>query len=262
MIRILFTLALFFGCLVAVYAQRKPVKDLTSEDVVFLKNGWELHGNIMDPDSAGRLRVKIAGGSIFAFPPEDVLKMEHRESEYMQWLKQPRHIPQAKTMYCAMDFTLRPMAKFSVGWRPTADIDLGAGAGVSLQLLNTDNVPALMPIFAEARWRFINTPRHAPFVYAAGGYTQPLFHSQNADWSQGPMAQGHEYLEGAVGMQFFTRSKVSYTLSLGWKHQRVTQDAVVGWTGGNWWWGGGGTPVMGKQTNTISRLSASFGFCF
>lgn len=261
---LLLLLWLFCGAAPAALAQS------TGRDIVFLKNGSEIHGTLLDPDSLGRLRIKIQGGSIFAYAPEEVLKIEKDEpvngfqslfpehSPKVVVPKPPILKPEAGKIYGTAEFTPRPMMKLSIGKHITPNLDAGGGVGVSVQLLSMsetafDYAPFFLPVFGEVRYRFSSTGAATPFVYAAGGYNQPLYRNQTLNGSVGKFAIGREYAELATGIQFFTRTNTSFLLSIGWKHQRAVREMASVWDS---------SPELEQITVMKSRLSLSLGMSF
>lgn len=275
---LLFLLA-FFCSSAGLLAQghSKTAPRTQQQDVVYLKNGWVLHGTIMESDTTGRLRIRSEQNNIFTFDTNEVLRIEKEEIAIAApttqskphssspakpapvRVRRPIYHPDAEHIYIASEFTFSGM-RISAGKNITPNIQVGGGIGLGMRVFSPGaegTAVFRMPIFAEARFDASPTRKTTPFAAVQLGYTQPLY--RNDQLNNTNYAKGREYVDVRFGLKFFTTEKFSVLLGIGYRRETSYQEVTV------WQWNASAQQMgASPATNlyTIQRPSASLGFMF
>lgn len=268
---------LFFALLCAAsFAWAQPNKSARTQDVVYLKNGWVLHGTILEPDSTGRLRIRSEQNNIFTFDTQEVLKIEREEvattpnaglptnkpnAAKPPKIRRPIYHPSVGHTYVAAEFTFAS-TRLSVGTHLTPHIQVGGGVGLSMRLFTPANQSAAvfrMPIFAEGRWDSHPNAKISGFAALQLGYTQPLYRNTESATQIGSYARGREFVDARIGIKFFTTDKMSVLLGVGYRREASYQDVLA-------WVYDPSTRMSSNLPATnlyvLNRASASLGFMF
>jgi hypothetical protein len=221
-------------------------KGAATEDVMYLKNGSVLRGKVVESSRDTVVRIQILGGSIFAhsLAEIDTLAREQaiKENEYFQYASSIRR---QKIDLSALKGTWfhHTNMKISVGYNQNQPVGvialqhssgyfvkpwLGIGAGASIER-NAGHT--LMPIFASFRGILSNTPNS--FYYSCDVGYNVAFMGQDNNWGWRTMtmtkAQGGIYIHPAVGIRFFSPSRLHFTLDVGYVFQKVSYTYTGEW---------------------------------
>lgn len=219
----------------AVVAQKKGA---AKEDVMYLKNGSVLRGKVVDSSRDTVVRIQVMGGSIFAhsLTEIDTLVREQaiKENEYFQYANS---LSRQKIDLSALKGTWfhHTNMKVSVGYNSNQPVGvialqhssgyfvkpwLGIGAGASIE---RNAGYTLMPVFASFRGILSNTPNS--FYYSCDvGYNVAFMGEANNNWGWRTMtkAEGGLYIHPALGIRFFSPSRLHFTLDVGYVLQKVS----------------------------------------
>lgn len=154
----LLMLALF--CVSSLSAQRY-------DEVVYLKNGSEIHGIVIEQIPEQSLKVQTSDGSIYVYPYEEVEKV----AKVLKTKEKTAGLSCGSRWFLEHAETLGECwrGEFSVvyGYQLLPKLFVGGGAGLHIY---PDEAAYEVPLFADIRYDFIDR-RATPFVDVRGGYT-------------------------------------------------------------------------------------------
>ncbi len=230
--RLFFFFLLFqFGA----YPLLKSQGNQTSWDVVTLKNGSILKGNVLEmiPDSI--IKLKLEGGSIFVLGFDEVEKITKEEGLANESLtgKSKTALKRDLNPFFYPDNTYR--GTFETAFLPGNNGNgvqislsvqsthnwvfsslLSAGLGVAAERYNSEF--SVLSVFANVRGDLFNDYQVRPYYFLKAGYGFYLPGKTKQfliDYSGGPSFGGH------VGLHFHSRNRSSYYLGMGWQYQSI-----------------------------------------
>ncbi|HRI27938.1 MAG TPA: hypothetical protein PK239_03175 [Chitinophagales bacterium] len=215
-----FTILCLIFCLVSVagYAQTK------TESVVYLKNGSVLRGELVNPESSGKISIKIVGNNLFVFDLAEVEKIT-TESKY-----KPNFAP--KKGYSAMNevgmlvstgnesagLVLQTIHGYSVN--PYLTMGAGVGLHVYYNLPMSyyyyyTNSTKVIPVFANVSGELLPAYRVSPYYYGRVGYGIDATDREAFADSRGGLMFGV-----GVGMKVKGNNQLSWILGVGYQFQK------------------------------------------
>ena len=256
------------------------------EDVVYLKNGWILHGTLLEmvPDSS--VTIKTWARNVFVFKMEEVSKItkEPRPVRKRPTTATPANLPRyvrrmkpkKETRYKEPGYVALIEAGFLFGrnqWNEPAirttlhtahgykffpQLSLSGGIGIDSYNFNVFNDwggtspnANVVPLYLDVRGDILKETKSTPYYYAQGGYGFGwLINEDNFENFQGGAFGGFGF-----GFHFYTGSKMSYTLDLGYKMQAFSAE----WR--EWTWNSP-DPVRVSQTGSLRRIVLKTGITF
>lgn len=220
------------------------------EDVLILKNGWIIRGEITKREANGKVTIASSGRNVFVFNLDEIEQIR-TELKPKRFRKADRPIiPRKDLIYKEKGLYHAIHAGFLVqnadspyersngtmtvqtshGYR--FNRYLGLGAGVGLSMIRQGHT---VPIFGEIRGDVLKTPV-TPHYYVQGGYNLPAFaRDPRTEWSpEGPIevqtdVTGGRMFEGGFGIRIHTASQLSWILTLGYREQVIRESTEYPW---------------------------------
>jgi hypothetical protein len=220
------------------------------DDVVYLKNGSEVRGRILQvyPDSV--VQIMQAGGSIWNFPMQDI-QMIAKE----QKLRQKAAVTDLKGYQfgAGLGFLVRSgsnstsfKAPLTVHVLNTYGITpaISAGAGVGLEFFQVTQ----LPVYLDLRY-YYNRRSYASFVFMQGGAMVPLGHKQrDLDGSNYKGKTGY-LLNPGIGFLLPLNEKTAFSISFSYRYHELRSVRE--------------TPLTDYQrTEKMNRFNIQLGFLF
>ncbi|MEZ4848623.1 MAG: hypothetical protein R3B93_08385 [Bacteroidia bacterium] len=235
------------------------------EHVLYLNNGWVLHGKITSIPTDSMVSIRTEDRNIFVFPNSEVdsqviqlkpdLKTQKRiSSNTVQYRNKGYFILfQAGTL---MGNAYSEEQKNSVfnpemvnGYKFNRFLSVGGGIGI-----NMINDGAILPAFIDIRGDLLKQ-KATPHYFIRGGYSIPLYTREEQFWGWGEpvfedfKADGGYMFEGGLGMKIHTPSGLAYLFTGGYRVQTLTER-----------YNSFGNRI--EQFYTFQRISLSFGLMF
>ncbi len=214
----------------------------TLEDVVYLKNGSILRGQVLEYDPSANIKIKIKGGSVLVYASTEVLKMEKEEvtespdvkvvpleavesTETVEAIEVwEQHIPE-KGFYGTIAIgnifpTIEsnvPLPGFKLdaatGYRVHHAFGIGVGAGVLL-----DFTQSFLYGYGTIRGDILNKT-FSPYYEINVGYGVPLSENslflQQQGVQQIDVMRGGLYFRPSIGMRFGSRNQIHTFVDIG-----------------------------------------------
>ncbi|KAB7728728.1 hypothetical protein F5984_18030 [Rudanella paleaurantiibacter] len=211
-------LTFLFICFITSTGYAQTITDPTTTDVLLLRNGWVLRGQILSALSDSSVTLETRDGNRFVFPQTNVLSIRHEKA------------PAARSRGYGLFVELGPLAArnttaqavttaaitFHVinGFRFSRWLYAGLGTGVDLYATQT-----FVPFFASVRGDLSGPSQRQgpiPFYFVDGGY------GFNATVNDTPGLNyiGGAYTSAGLGLRFPFVRNTSFLLSGGYYLQR------------------------------------------
>ena len=219
----------------------------SAEEVIYLKNGSILRGNILETDTGVNVRFEIIGRNQLVIPDSAIqliLKNQQNQSSGNETLTSPVELAANVSFYGGS----KNSGGFTFVTSYHFPFRLSAGVGLGTEWFNYQQ----LPFSADVSYCFFGGPC-SPFLYAKVGYALPLSKKEN---EYEPDYYGGVLAGTGAGLRFnFTKCN-ALIFSLGYRYQK--SKAI---TGTNLWY------LSGHQDETITytefnRITFSFGFLF
>lgn len=250
-------LALLFGLLIL---PTIALAQTAQEDVLYLKDGSVIRGEMIEYDTKGMVKVRIVGGSILAYPFESVVKMERADRYPVKGRGNSKSEIQLKHegWYGFLELGVGFMSQSE--WRGLdADITIprvGAGyrfnrwfgPGISTGMYIVPDGLIILPLRGYVEGILL-PGAIAPFYYAGAGYgfiANPTSTNDAKD-------KGGPGFEAGLGLRFHTRSGTAFQVRMGQNSQKVTL------TNNSWWWP---PTTTSKREITYNSIQLSLGVSF
>lgn len=202
--------------------QTEALEALT--EVVHLKNGSIIRGEVLEMKEGGEIKIKILGGTILSFPITDVasIKFEPKlQPNYNRYRRIPRpfHVPKDNSSYQVMlmgwvagqsQWGFRPgfSAHYVYGRQINQYVSVGLGVGIDLFDL-VDNGDGAILYYADFRGYL--KPQTNTFYYRLGlGYGEIITERWGITDSKGGI-----YAHPVIGRRFASRGKTHFTIEYG-----------------------------------------------
>ncbi len=263
-----FGLFLFF--LIAQSLPSSLAAQVRTEDVVYLKNGGMVRGQIvvLIPDST--LRIRILGGTEFVFKWNEIEKIAKEEAAWQEIQKQQKMSAPRRT---------GPVKYKSSGLMISTEFGLFAGpgglyssatifsvAGIANRVISPHFMPGigisfdryvyngtLVPVFFDLRGDFKKEKKLTGFYFSQCGYGFAFLNNNPTitKYEGGLMAHT------GLGLRLYTRTKAAYSMSFGYRFQR-TRRVFEKLFFDPW----GAPPDVIDLTNYYARFSINLGVSF
>lgn len=253
-----FIVGIYFVLFNSVYGQSAKNDSAKLEDVLYLKNGDIYRGRLITAQDADTLRIQIYGGSVLSTLRSECKSITQEEPLEEFYSPKKQKIKKQDGMYVQTSFgilvagsntTTYSGAAFhvqgSIGYRLHSMLGLGLGTGISLYDPFT-----IIPVFGELRGE-IGSQNMAPHYYVQAGYGIPGS-SGDDGFANGENLneRGKLYLDIGMGVRLFTKSKISWLISLGYQYQGMEMDYT------DW------ADRMIERDMTLKRIALRLGWLF
>jgi hypothetical protein len=227
----------------------------TLEDVVYLKNGSILRGQVLQHDPNTNIKVKIKGGSILVYESSEVLKIEKEEitteptdikvipleptvdtaegaGEDIIIETWEQHVPEpgfygmvaVGNVFPGPNTNLVPFPGFyidgMVGYRIHHLFAIGVGAGSLL-----DFSQSFLYGYGNIHGDILNKT-FSPYYNIGVGYGQPLSRNSigfaNSGVQEVTEMRGGIYFRPSIGMRFASRNRIHTFVDIGLYYQKVS----------------------------------------
>ena len=235
------------------------------EQVLYLKNGWVLHGQIISAAEDSMVSIQTEDRNIFVFQSSEI------DSQIVQLKpnqKRQRRNDSNSIEYRNRGYFMLFQAGFLLGNAYSQEESnslfnpemihgykfnrfLSVGGGIGVNLINEG---AILPTFIDLRGDILKQ-KATPHYFVRGGYSIPLYtrEAQDIGWGE-PIfedfkADGGYMIEGGIGMKVHTVSGLAYVFTGGYRIQSLTER-----------YNSFGNRI--EQLYTYQRFSVSFGLMF
>jgi hypothetical protein len=276
---ILTMLALILGLNASVFAQNEGQGGIL-EDVIHLKNGSVIRGEIIEREIGKHIKVQIMGGTVMVFPEDEikVILREPKAASQVVYPNQPQDVVEKKEISArekgfyqmislgiqtiSEDFLLIPFPSsyhYRTGYSFNQHLNLGIGFGVEA----FENYGTL-PVYIDYHGELGRVKKTMPHYFVNAGYAFGAWGVNG--WTNGNLISqdfpGGPMLHTGFGFKLNFRSKSEMLFTLGYKVMSLHSDFVAE----QFEFDGSGNPTVTRVEGSFDTsynsvvLQASFGF--
>lgn len=212
------------------------------EDVIYLKNGGILRGEIIEEVDNKILRIKTAGRNVLVVRLEEVEKITSEEIPGPEYFKTSGYVN-----YTGIDLlsgqegtTVRFMTVNGYQFNPR----LSVGVGVSFVPYN--DPLGLIPVYIDSRYKFLKA-NTTSFVFIRMGYSLSVMSDEDIEVDR---HRGGFMFNPGIGLQFNTNSKYGWYFTAGYNADNSNFEQDQGF----------GRTIV--EEITYRRVQFGFGFSF
>lgn len=225
-IRLVIVTILFLGICSTLTGQTR----FYEEDVLYLKNGSVLRGEIIKHEVGDYVKIRLHEGVVFSYKTTEIDQIKREAAKFTRISLRyhsgfiPVRFQEKGMIYTQITYGLafnetddQLLTNFTSQIRSLYHVNrfLNVGVGSGLDFYEGG---LIIPIFAEIQGDFLEK-RITPYYALQGGYGIGAIGTQYHTIFEGGL-MGH----AAIGVHWYTGNKRSYFLSLGYKTQRTYQE--------------------------------------
>lgn len=178
------------------------------EDVIYLKDGGILRGEIVERTEDETVKIKITGGNVFAVEWGKVREITREEMLVPKFYKKTGYINQTGTDLLPGRGNSSVRFQMLHGYRFSPVFSTGVGFGFT-----TYNDPlGLIPVYLETKYRLITT-NTAPFIFIKVGYNFSVLTDETVEVDR---HRGGLLLNPGIGIQFDTSRQFGWYFTAGY----------------------------------------------
>lgn len=248
---------LLLGLLLATtgQAQRSLV-----EDVLYLKNGSVIRGNIVGQAIGNYVKIEVLGGSVFVYEEAEINQITREPALYRSITLKLRKdlvpiVYRPRGFYQLASFDLgfaedewggyaTPTLRYRAGYSLNRFLALGLGSGLDFY----ENGAMLIPLFADIRGDLLHKPV-TPHYFLNFGYG----FAGARGWNMNRLDGGIMGQAGG-GIKIHTRRKYEWLITTGFRFQQTYQEASI-WTGQQ-------EPLLAQGNLRYNRIFLEFAMGF
>ncbi len=250
--------AIVLICFLAIFQSQAQNTDIKYIDVVYLNNGSEFRGKLIEYKHDEYLKIEILGGQIITFPAEQVEKVvqenltnliapprsrkEYAFKEKGVYNETYLNLPQGNNIWGWWELGMG--LHHVVGYQHNRWI--GTGIGIGFDGYSMGNAYNVIPVYAEARGYF-SKKKISPFYSLNLGYGIGVKNTNQGIFG----AKGGIMVNPSLGYRFGGHPNANFTLAMGYKFQKVSYEYM------DWW---DSFPV--EQNFTFKRINLKLGMLF
>lgn len=213
-----------------------------TEDVVYLKNGGVLRGEIIEMNENGLLKIEIAGRNVFVVMMDEVENIVSAELSVQRNVKETGYINRTgfEVLHSYGGTTLR----FTMvnGYRFNSHLSGGIGFGITPY-----NDPlTLVPVFLDFKLRFLKA-NSSPYLFLKTGFNLSVHHDDDMELQD---HRGGLLFNPGVGLHFIRSSGSGWYIQAGYNIDNSTYE-FEGWG-----------PQTVQNELSFRRLSVGIGLSF
>ena len=213
-----------------------------TEDVVYLKNGSVLRGEIVELHDNGHLKIEIAGRNIFVVMMNDIEKITSEKLPVQHYFKESGYMNRTgfELLHSGGDSSIR--VTMVNGYRFNPHLSAGIGFGITPY-----NDPlTLVPVFLDLNLRFLKA-NSSPYLFLKTGYNFSVHHDDDIELQD---HKGGLLLNLGVGLHFVRSSGTGWYIQAGYNIDNSYYEFE------GWW------PQTVENELSFRRVSMGMGLSF
>ena len=202
------------------------------EDVVYLKNGSVIRGQIMEYKSGEYVKIKTVCLNIWVFTEQEIEKIakedvsDHQYPPYLvKSVKEKGYVNISDFGILAGSGELTKDNAFSIhvvnGYKFPNKVTLGGGIGV--EFFNE----TVIPLFGDFRYHFFKD-NLSPFAFIQSGYAIPL-EKRKDNYGTVYHSKGGPMFSSGIGYRFTINNRTAVALSIAYRFQELKTTSTFDW---------------------------------
>lgn len=212
------------------------------EDVVYLKSGGILRGEILEMNENGRLKIEVSGRNVFVVSMDEVDNISTARISEQHYSKEPGYMNRTgfEVLHSSNSSALR--LTMVNGYRFNSHFSAGIGFGISPY-----NDPlTLVPVFLDLKVRFLEA-NSSPYFFLKTGYNFSVHHDEDVELLD---HKGGLLFNPGVGLHFIRNSGVGFYIQAGYNIDNSYYEFE------GWW------PQTVENEISFRRMSVGMGVSF
>lgn len=214
-ILLLFSLALVPRAVGAQTAPPEGPLPSGMEEVVYFENGEVLRGRILER-SEEALRIETVGRNVFVVQMDEVREIAREEIPEQQHFMESGYVNQTGLAVLPGRGTTTLRFEIVHGYRIGPHVTAGLGLGYS----NYRDPVSLVSAFANLRYNLLKGGV-TPYAYLRAGYGFSIWADESESAEE---HRGGPVLNPGLGVQYNTRGRHAWYLSMGYSHERAAYE--------------------------------------
>ncbi len=211
-------------------------------DIVYLKNGSILYGEVTDMPENNSIKVKIIGNNQLVFPRTEILKIENSGKASSMPISLAAEISFLGGSSNSAGFALVSSYKFCQ-WG-------SAGVGSGVEFFEYQ----VLPVFGEFRYKILKGD-FSPYLFGRFGYSFPLSKTQGNDYTHTEYNGGIMTAAGG-GIQKSISEHSSLIFAVGYRYQKLRTVTTYPY------WYSGDISQIDERIEGLNRITISIGLLF
>lgn len=237
------------------------------EDVIYLQNGSELRGKIVDQKVGESVTIQLIDGSLLTFKTSEVSEIKREPSKYSRVSLEKNDVlwpvsGRKKGIYHMISYGLAyhtnewgaprlgPMLEYRIGYHLHKFLNVGLGTGINKYPAGLF-VPAYLDINGD-----LSNKRITPHYDLNFGYGMAITQKWQYDVLKGGMMG-----QAAIGLKINTRRRSEFIFTVGFKAQDSYQE-FQDWRNGGCWGCQTTDPIIIKGNRRFQRITLQFSYGF
>lgn len=180
----------------------------STQDVVYLKNGSILRGEIVEQIENESIKIEISGGNIFLIHMDEVDRISSESKKTSHHFKESGYMNRSGLDILQATNSSSPRFYMVNGYQFTPKFSAGIGIGITPY-----NDPlTLIPFFVDFNIRFLEA-NYSPFLFVKAGYNFTVHHDEDFIIDD---HKGGLLFNPGIGLQFNLSSGLGWYLNAGY----------------------------------------------
>ncbi len=194
------------------------VQAQTTEDVIYLKNGSILRGQIVGHKTDSVVKIMITGGNVWAVPASEVTSINREKpfQDYQRYLEKKRGLNVMLNTGIFFPVSGDKSSYFHVSaissWSVWPNFSVGIGGSIDRDMRT------YCPVYLDARY-YLNQKYFAPFISFSCGKALAWDKEVNVEWRK-MRNYGELYCSGSIGIELPQKRNMSILLAIEYKYQK------------------------------------------
>jgi hypothetical protein len=186
------------------------------ENVIYLKDGGILRGEIIEMISDSAIRIEITGGNVFVIQMNEVDKITEEEPVTDKYFKTSGYINQIGADILTSESTTTLRFQMLNGYRFNPNFSAGIGIGY----IPFNDPLAMIPIYLELTYNFLRA-NTTPFVFMRSGYNFTLHPDDEMEIED---HRGGWMINPGIGIHFSRESGFQWYMNAGYNLNNASFD--------------------------------------
>lgn len=183
--------------------------DSDTEDVIYLKNGSILRGEIVERVQNKVIKIQTVGRNVLVINLEEVEKIKREEISRLTYYKTSGYVNYTGLAVLPGENTTTPRYQMVNGYKFSPRFSAGLGIG----FIPYNDPLNLVPVFLDGRYRF-REANITPFVFTRIGYSISILSDENQQLEV-ENHRGGLILNPGIGIEFYTNDDFGWYLTAG-----------------------------------------------
>lgn len=214
-------------------------QDAPLEDVVYLRNGSQLRGTLLENRPGGAVKIQLLGGSIFVLEqgevdsiakaprfvdPKSILPLQRKKTGWWNASTMGLNFGQTAGGYNNTG-TVGIAVHNVTGYFIHPAIGIGLGAGFDYY---DSYYSPMVPLYLQVEGMWIREGP-TPYYFASGGYGLSLSGEQQNGWGYTRHEDGGLFWQAGLGIRLFTQRDLHFVLQVAYRQQHRTITERYDW---------------------------------